>query len=367
MKLTKILYLSEERFIFNYTHFIRRKKIKKSIFIFKMSYNATIATTTTVAAILDPLIHNMSCDVPHDDVAKIYTYRLTSTFVNTSIFIAVLNFILMVPASISNVLILMGIVRTQALHSNPYKLIFSICFADLITSAVVQPIYGTHIIQITKNSHQCGLSNFLIYIVPVLILLTMVTHAFLSLERFCSVHFPTNYAKIFSAKLVNGILIGLWVLSGSFFVIPFLVGKSVIGGRLVVSTILVAIAICSYCYLSLYQDSKQQHVRTTAKIKGAYVIREEKPVDRTPQEHEDFSKNIKISSMLFKLFICMLVIYLLALIKNVLNAYEKFKGNDEFTMNFAFDTILFSNSFINPILIFYYDKSVKDAALSILL
>ena len=329
-----------------------------------MSYNTTLSTT--LATTMDPLLHNISCGVPHDDQSKVYTYSLTPSFVNTSIFMAVLNFILMVPATLSNFFILLGIIKTKELQSNPYKLLFSICFADFITAAIVQPIFGFHIIQITKNSHQCGLSNFLIYIIPVLILITMVTHAFLSLERFSSIHFPNNYQKIFGPKLVNCVLVGLWVLSGSFFVIPFLIGKSIIGGRLVVATILVAIAICSYCYLSLYQDSKQQHVRTTAKIKGAYVIREEKHVDRTPQEHENFGKNIKISSVFFKLFICMLVIYLLTIVKNILNAYDKFKGNDEYIVHFAFDTILFLNAFLNPILVFYYEASVKNAALSVI-
>lgn len=328
-----------------------------------MNINATITTLSTT---VNPLLHNVTCGVPHDEASKIYTYYLTSTFVNTSIFMAVLNFILAVPSTFTNLFILLGIIKTEGLQNNPYKLLFSICFADFITAAIVQPIFGAHIIQITNSSHHCDLSNFLIYIIPVLILITMVTHAFLSLERFCSIHFPNNYQKIFGPKLVNCVLVGLWVLSGSFFVIPFLIGKTIIGGRLVVATILVTIAISSYCYISLYQDSKQQYSRTTAKIKGAYVIREEKPVERTPQQHQDFSKNIKISTVFFKLYICMLVIYLLTLVKNILNAYEKFKGNDEYTMHFAFDTILFSNAFLNPILLFYYDDSVKGAALSVI-
>eukprot|EP00111_Clytia_hemisphaerica_P001473 TCONS_00004221-protein len=322
---------------------------------------ASLSTTTTMAPLsttLDPLIHNMSCEVPHDDQSKVYTYHLSASFVASSTFIAILNFVMAIPCAFTNLLIIFAIIKNEHLQITPYKLLFSICLADLITGAVAQPIFGTHIFQISAADHQCPLSNFMIYIVPVLILVTMVTHAVSALERYCSIHYVKNYEKIFSSRFVAGILLLVWSISSICFVVPFISGKTIVGGRIVIALILVSLAICSYCYISMYQDFKQQFVRTTAKIQGAYIIREEHPVERTADEQQKFQKNIKIASFFNKLYLCMFVIYLLTIVKNILVAYDVTVDNATYTLSFVFDTILFSNAFINPFLIFKFNDEI---------
>jgi 7 transmembrane receptor (rhodopsin family). len=304
----------------------------------------------------------MSCDVPHDEQLKVYTYRLTSSFVSISTVMAVINFIMVLPTTLLNLAVLIGIFKNQNLRTIPNRLLFSICLADFIVGAFVQAIYGAHILQITQADHNCGLSNFLIYIIPVTILITMVTHAVVAVERYFSVHYTKTYQKVFGRRSINGFTIFVWALSGLCFVVPLITGKVIVGNRITICLILVSIAVCSYCYISMYQDFKQQDVKVCSKVKGAYVIREERPVERTPEEKENFSGNIRKASFFSKLYLCMLVIYIAFLVKEVLNAYGVFLGNSYYTMNYTFDTILFLNALLNPILVIRLDDELGDAA-----
>lgn len=334
-----------------------------------MANVSTIPTTTTTPVKLttiDPLLHNMSCDVPHDDVDKIYTYSLTSDFVAFSTFVAVVNFLLILPTALSNLFIVLGLMRRSESLTNVNRLLASLCLADFFIGIMVEPIFGAHIIQVTKAGHHCGLSNFFIYIVPVTIVITMVTHMAISLELYFSIHYPKTYKKIFTKTSVTIFAIFVWAISVLCFVVPLITGKVVLGTRITVCLILVSLAVCSYCYLSIYQDFKQQHGRPKVEFKGPTKVTPRiEVIERTPEEEEAFQANLKSASFFAKLFGCMVVIYILTLIKNVLNAYDVFPGNGYYTMHFLFDTILFLHALLNSILIFYLSPDIYSSAMMV--
>ena len=309
----------------------------------------------------NPYLHNTSCLGPHSDDPKVYEYVLSDNFVGVTKFLASLNFIFILPTVILNLLIIIAFLQQKKLRTTSNRLLFSLCLADFVIGIMVEPIYGTHMIHVTKFSHQCVLSNSIVYLVPVLIVITMVTHMAVAIERYFSIHYPKIYPKIFTKRYITLLMIFIWISCLLCFVVPFLKGDPILGTRIIVTIILLALAVCAFCYISMYQDNKWRHGKPKAKIQGPYIIRETKTIDRSITEMEDFRQNVRVSSFFFKLFGCMLVFYLLNLIKNALNSYDFFKGNGHYLVHYVFDTLLFLNALLNPILVLCISKEIATA------
>ena len=321
--------------------------------------NSLLHNSSLVNGTLNPLLHNSSCESPHSETAKIYTYTLNNEFVGVSTFFAIVNFIAILPTILLNFAIILCFIRQRELRTTSNRLLFSICLADFTIGAAVEPIFGVHIIQITNGSHECGLSNFLIYTVPVLIVITMVTHMAISLERYFGLHYPKQYIRIFTKRLITWLMVLIWTSCLFCFILPFLTGNPILGTRIIVCFILVSLAVSSYCYISMYQDYKWRNGKPTVTIEGAYIIRSTEIKERSDYEQEQFEKNIKLCSFFSKLFLCMLIFYILNLVKNTLNSYDIFEGNGHYIVHFLFDTILFMNALINPFIILYCSPDIS--------
>lgn len=316
---------------------------------------------TSNQSFVDPLFYNISCEGPHSDEAKVYTYILSDGFVGVSTFLAVINFVAMLPTAGLNLLIIYVFVQQKNIRTTSSRLLFSICAADFLIGVLIEPIFGAHVIHVTKGKQNCGLSNFLIYAVPVLIVITMVTHMLIAMERYCSMHYTNFYKRVFTKRYITWLIALTWAACLFCFVLPFITGDPVLGTRIIVTFILVSLAVCSFCYISMYQDFKWQDGKPTAKIKGAYIIRGMESTERSVTEKEEFQKNVRISSFYFKLFICMVIFYVLNLTKNALNSYEIFKGNGHYIVHFLFDTVLFLNALVNPCIILVYNTEIMKA------
>lgn len=317
--------------------------------------------TDDMANWTDLLLHNVSCKGPHSDEPKMYQYSLTDSFIGGATFLASINFIAILPTVILNTCIIIAFIQQKKLRTTSNRLLFSICIADLLTGAVVEPVYGTHIIQVTEFQHECVLSNMIVYLVPVLIVITMVSHMAVALERYFSIRHPSVYPKIFTKRHITWLMIFIWISCFLFFIVPLLSSEAIIGTKIIVTIILLSLAVCAFCYISMYQDSQWRHGKPKAKIQGPYIIREIKTKDRTLSEMEDFRQNVRVSAFFFKLFLCMIIFYFLNLIKNVLNSYEVFMGNGHYLVHYIFDTVLFVHALINPIFVLYISSEIAAA------
>ena len=310
-------------------------------------------------------LHNLTCLLPHSKEPRLYAYDLDGQFIDVCIFLAVFNFLTFIPSILLNSVILAGLLQEEKLRIGSNLSLFSICIADILIGVLVQPIFAAHLVQVTKSDHVCSLSNFLIYIIPILVVVTMVTHMVISLERYCAVRYREYYTKIFAAQKVMWTWIIIWVVCLSCYVVPFATGDQVLGTRIVVCLILISLGISFFCYISIYQKNKWKHGRPVAEIQGAYVISRTEPSNITPEEEEELNENVRISVGYFKLYICMLTFYLIYLIKNTLNGYDTFKGNSQYLVQFGIDTLLFLNALINPCVILHFNKDIKHAVLPI--
>lgn len=317
--------------------------------------------TDGVANWTDPLLHNVSCTGPHSDDPKMYQYSLTDGFIGGATFLASINFIAILPTVILNTCIIIAFIQQRKLRTTSNRLLFSISIADLLTGAVVETVYGTHIIQVTKFQHECVLSNMIVFLVPVLIVITMVSHTAVALERYCSIRHPNVYPKIFTKRYITWLMIFIWISCFLCFIVPLLNSEAIIGTKIIVTVILLSLAVCAFSYISMYQDSQWRHGKPKAKIQGPYIIREIKTKDRTLNEMEDFRQNVRVSAFFFKLFLCMIIFYLLNLIKNVINGYEIFNGNGHYLVHYIFDTVLFVHALINPIFVLYFSSEIATA------
>ena len=115
-------------------------------------------------------LHNLTCIAPYTKELKVYSYDLTDSFINSCITIAVVNFLTFLPCILLNAVILAAIMNEAKLQVSSNISMFSICIADLLIGVMVQPVFGGHLVQVSKKDHICSLSSFLVYIIPILVL-----------------------------------------------------------------------------------------------------------------------------------------------------------------------------------------------------
>ena len=313
---------------------------------------------------INRLLLNVSCSGPQTS-GDIFTYLLTDNFIGFSTFLAILNLLAIVPTILLNGTILVAFLQQKKIRTRSNRLLFSICIADFLVGSTVEPIMGAHIIKITKGEHNCGLSNSLVYLIPVLLIITMITHTIIALERYCSVRHPNAYQKTFTKRNITWFMAFIWLIGFLGFVTPFLSGNAIIGTKILFGLIFISLAICSYCYITLYQDHTWRDGRPTAKIQGAYIVRGVKTKERSIEENNELSINLAQAGFFSKLYLCMLAFYILNLLKNILKGYSVFKGNDFFTVHYVFDTLLNLHSLVNPCLMLYLSDVIRIASFDV--
>ena len=302
---------------------------------------------------------NISCPGPHLEDGKQYVYTITSGFSDTLTFVAVLNFLFCVPTVFFNGAILVGYMKSRDLRGPATRLLFSICLADFLVGLLCEPIMGAQILSISKSTHECGLSNFMVYVIPVLIVVTMVTHALISLERYTAMHYPAKYAQYFCKRNLSVAMIIIWTVCPATYIAPLLAGDPVMGTKFAVGFILISMLISLLAYINMYRDFKWQDGRPKAEIKGAYIVAHTIRKERSLEELTQFRNDAKIGAFYFKIYLCMLAFYLLNLIKNVINSWDALSGNAHYLFHYFLDTLLFLNALVNPILVLGLSSEVK--------
>ncbi|XP_012554392.1 uncharacterized protein LOC105843494 [Hydra vulgaris] len=310
------------------------------------------------------LLFNVSCSGPQT-AEDIFTYLLTDSFNRFSTFLAILNIIAILPTIILNGIIVIGFIQQKKIRTRSNRLLFSICIADFLVGLIVEPIMSAHIIKVTKRNHDCGLSNSLVYLIPVLLIITMITHTLIAIERLCSIRQPNTYQKIFTKRNITWSMAFIWLIGFLGFVVPLLSGNAIIGIKILFGLIFFSLAICSYCYITLYQEHTWRNGRPVTKIQGAYVVRTMKTKDRSLEEDNMLTINLEDAGFFSKLYICMLVFYVIYLITKILKAYNVFKGNDHFSVQYVFDTLLNLHSLGNPCLILFLNDTIRRASFDV--
>ena len=307
--------------------------------------------------------YNRTCFGAHSKAPRTYTYIIDEQFSDLCIFFSIANFVIFLPTILLNAVILVQLLRNSKLRIPRNISLISICTADLLVGLIVQPIYASHIVKISQGDHVCSLSNFLVYTVPILVVVTMVTHSIISLERYFSVAQQQHYHKLFTKSKLVALQAAVWTVFLLCYIVPFITGNPVIGTKIIIVTILLSIGASLWCYISIYQTYRVKDGRTVAEMRGAYVITSYEPSDITPEEDAQIVNDVRLSKYYFVLYAIMLVFYLTYLVTRVLVSYDAVTGNSRYLAQFGVDTVLFVNALVNPFLILHNFRDIRQYCL----
>ena len=120
----------------------------------------------------------------------------TAAFINDVVFAAV-NVPLCVFAFFSNLVAIVVVVKTTALHKPCNMLLCSLAFADCLTGAIAQPFFITKRLMIHRAHLSCHyqleLSVLIRFGIKLTILLSFVNIAVMSFDRYSALSKPVHY------------------------------------------------------------------------------------------------------------------------------------------------------------------------------
>lgn len=128
-----------------------------------------------------------------------------------------------ITAIAGNAFICMATARNPNLRNTTNLWVTALAVSDLVRSCVAAPLtVGTFISGRWKyGSPGCVIQGFFTYFLTLVSLLTM---AFMAVNRYCRVVKPSLYLKIFTKRLSVGFLVSLWVLMALTVSVPVFVG-----------------------------------------------------------------------------------------------------------------------------------------------
>ena len=133
------------------------------------------------------------CGLVTDDVIPVND---TAAFINDVVFAAV-NVPFCVFAFFSNLVAIVGVVKTTALHKPCNMLLCSLAFADCLTGAVAQPLFIARRLMIHQAHMSCDYQLEL-YVLKrctyrITTLLSFVNIAVMSFDRYSALYKPLQY------------------------------------------------------------------------------------------------------------------------------------------------------------------------------
>ena len=167
----------------------------------------------------------------------------------------VLNTFISITATIGNLLVLVTIWRTPHLHSPSNTLLFSLALSDLCVGFVSEPLNVGFHVDLFKNSSKitsCTLINARTLMSTILTLVTMLTVAAMSVDRYLAIYLHLRYEQVVTEKKTRIVILCIWLISSLPFglITVFHATTSFLVGTLTIAACLV---IISFAWIKIYQ------------------------------------------------------------------------------------------------------------------
>lgn len=187
----------------------------------------------------------------------------TSSLINS-----ILNAICSFPATFGNVIILLVIWRTAALHSPSHTLLFGLALTDFLVGLVTQPlnVASSVIFLVEKEEGPIALTLAFDFISVVLTAASFMIATAISIDRYLVFYLHMRYQAIVTNKKVVTIIVLCWCLSCLFGVIwtQNTTAYYVIG----IASFVISIVIISLMYFKIYRVVRrhQAHIKSQARV-----------------------------------------------------------------------------------------------------
>jgi hypothetical protein len=269
----------------------------------------------------------------------------------------IVNILLSTVGMSLNVLIWMVYWRNKSVRTSSNMLLVVLALSDFMTNAIVQPFSIARMINEIQGNHSCFIliaARLSSYISCGLSLLTV---AIICIERFITLAYPYRCRSILSPLRLKIIVFATWILVIVF--VPLHLGPvsytvlSSVGNVLIILSI--SIVFLTWFWVNRLVKRHSTAIRSTEKAddKNTNPLKRQEACFRTTRT---------------SYLICgaVLVFYFPSLVLLAYNATQDYDFVVLFLVAPWVETVMFSNSLLNPSLLFWRKSTFRDTAKDIL-
>ncbi|XP_020914443.1 melanocyte-stimulating hormone receptor-like [Exaiptasia diaphana] len=269
----------------------------------------------------------------------------------TSVIVCIINGLLVLPTTFLNLLIILGILRNPYLRKPSYLLICALAFTDFGVGVLLQPLFIVRKVALFSSRHDiyCTLvhsGNILAHLVcsPSFFIVTVI-----SIDRYLAIRLQTRYNHIVTVKTVLKFLIGCMVSAVAVTLARLQATKPGYMGIAAALMFILLIVILS-CYFASINTLKI-HQRQMDNIQESILV-------QTAQ----YKRTLKtLLIIVFSLFLCYIPFV------GVVIAIAFYGRNKTLTIAWeCTSTLLYLNSYLNPLLHLWRCKELRRSCLSML-
>ena len=279
----------------------------------------------------------------------------TASFAGFFVFLAGLNIVLSITASLGNVLILIALHKVTSIYP-PTKLLFR-CLAvtDLCVGLISQPLFSITLIPWTTNRNIFYYSNRVSASSAFILCgVSTLTSSAIAVDRLLALLLGLRYRQVVTLRRVQAVIVLFWLLScalGGYSTSDFKAARD----TFIISTLL-PLLISVFSYLKIYlrlrhnQLQVQDHFQQPAQPPNGGTV---------PLNVARYKKTVStIAWVQFALLAC----YLPNIVVGILFTYGKLPDDFGFAIFRVTISIFCFNSSLNPILYCWKIREVKQAA-----
>ncbi|XP_031561312.1 histamine H2 receptor-like [Actinia tenebrosa] len=262
-----------------------------------------------------------------------------------------LDAILILPTIVLNILLIISLYWSPQLNKPCTKLLYSLAISDVLVGMVIEPVYLTK--KIAELQHSFGMycrSGMIMYLLGgALGSVSFFTLTAIAVDRYLVVHSGTKYRTIVTNTRVVWIIIAIWVTSGCLYSTNLFLPKSFCF-RLAASVMVSCVVITTFCYvkgfLTLRNQKRKVQNCLNNDIKG-------QPSTNTRR----YEKSMYTMLYIFLAFnLCYLPYLCTAVSVGILGESAAIWGAESLSV-----VLIFTNSLINPIILFWRMKEIQNA------
>lgn len=271
------------------------------------------------------------------------------------ILMCVIDAMIFLSATLGNILILIALRKSQAIHSPSKALFSSLALSDLGVGIVVAPLhFGLTLGVIREDPLQyCELFVPTTIVAFIMGSVSTLTSAAIALDRYLAFRLRIRYRQLVTLKRIVVLLALLWI-AGIFFAVLWTLGKNINQIVGAITTIL-CITTTLYYYLKIFFGLRNQ----TAQIQEQNQLgANQRKLFNIPA----YKKTVKNMFLIYCIILICYVPYFLAL---MLIFFVGLSSSSFLILSFAYIVILL-NSSLNPLVYCWRIRDIRRQVLGIL-
>ena len=276
----------------------------------------------------------------------------SSPFETSVIIISVLNALLIPICIAGNVLVLAAVWRNPSLRTPSTILLCSLAVSDLFVSFLVLPVYvAIACFILSGSSSHSRLSQASVFLLIQLCCVSLETMTAISLDRYLALRYHMRYPNMMTSRRATCVAATFWCKN----VILSLL--SIWKENTILLVVVVFVALCffisSITYSAIYRIVRHHQHQIQAQQQAVQSMNAEQNLKVQAKKH---------AANTFIYYICMVLYYSPAVVSALI--YVTYREHWNIRWYFS-DTILFTNSAINPFLYCWRNRELREAVLKI--